>query len=121
MWRSRVKTINKQIPDYVKIIVLLLMDADNFSIDMFSINGFSQIVILILFLDFQFMRIVFLAMVKAMESILLDVLFRFMLEMSPTEQSEGDDGMWQPKKKERLSLISRQNCLIGVQSHVACI
>ena len=82
MWRSRVKTINKQIPDYVKIIVLLLMDADNFSIDMFSINGFSQIVMLILFLDFQFMRIVFLAMVKAMESILLDVLFRFVGNVS---------------------------------------
>lgn len=58
------------------------------------------------------MRIVFLAMIRAMESILLDVLFRLMLDTSPSKQ---------PKIRDRLSVMSCQNCLIGVQSHVACI
>ena len=62
-----------------------------------------------------------MTMIRAMESILLDVFFRLMLDMSPSKQSGRDRGMWQPKRRERLSLMARQNCLISVQSHVACI
>ena len=96
---------------------VFFMEADSFPLICIRF----QSVILFLCLDFQFMRIVFLAMVRAMESILLDVLLRLMLDTSPSKQSEGESGMWQPRRRERLSVMSRQNCLIGVQSHVACI
>ncbi len=56
-----------------KAPVCFLMEADNFSIDMYSISRFFHSVTLILFLDFQFMRIVFLATIRAMERILLDL------------------------------------------------
>ena len=67
------------------------------------------------------MSIVFLAIVRATESILFDVLFRLVLDMSPNTQSEADRGMWQPRIRERLSAITHQNFLIGVQSHIACM
>ena len=79
-------------------------------IDMCSISRFFQSVMLILFIVFQFMRIVFLAMVRAIESILLDVLFRLMFGVSPSRQGVGDSGMWKPKREKRLSVMSRQNC-----------
>lgn len=87
-----------------KSTVCFLMEADNFSIDMYSISRFFQSVILIVFLDFQFRRIVFLVMIRAVESILRDV-FRLMLDMSPSKQSGTDSGIWQPKRRERLSVM----------------
>lgn len=69
-----------------------------------------------MFVDFQFLRVIFLAMIRSMETILLDVLFRLMLDLSPSRQSGGDSETWQHKRRERLSAMSRQNCLIGVQS-----
>ena len=69
-----------------------LIEADSFSMEMYSINRFFQSVVLILFL--VFMRMVLLAMVKTTESILVvDVLFRFMLDMSPSRQSHVPCGM----------------------------
>lgn len=88
-----------------KSAVCFLIEADNCSIDMYSISKFFQSVILIVSFDFQFMRIVFLAMVSAMESILLDVLIMLMLDMSPSKQSVGDSGMWQPKRIEVIGGI----------------
>lgn len=56
-----------------------------------------------------------------MERIQLELLFKFMFDEFASEQSGGDRGMWQPKTKKRLLVMSRQNGLISVQSHVACI
>ncbi len=47
------------------------------------------------FLDFQFMRIVFLAIVRATRSNLLSVSFELIMDMSPNIQREGDNGMCQ--------------------------
>ena len=105
----------------LKSAVWFIIEAVNCSIDMCSISRFFHSVVLILFLVFQFMRIIFLPMVWAIESILLDVLFRLMYDVSPSRQSVGDSGIWQPKREERLSVMSLQNCSIGVQSHVACM
>ncbi len=45
------------------------------------------------FLDFQFMRIVFLAIVRATRSNLLSVSFELIMDVSPNIQREGDNGM----------------------------
>ncbi len=45
------------------------------------------------FLDFQFMGIVFLAIVRATRSNLLSVSFELIMDMSPYIQREGDSGM----------------------------
>ena len=70
------------------------------------------------FLDFQFMRIVFLAIVRATRSNLLFVMFRLIVDMSSRKQSEGDYGMWQPRKRDSDSVISFQKCLMGTQCQV---
>ncbi len=61
--------------------------------EMFSISKFFQDVICTVVLDFQFMRIVFLAIVRATRSNLLSVLFELIMDMSPNIQREGDNGM----------------------------
>ena len=71
------------------------------------------------FINFQFMRIVFLAMVRATRRILLFVWSRLIVDRSPSRQSEGDNGMWLPRKWDSVSVISFQNLLIGAQSQVA--
>ena len=43
---------------------------------------------------------VFSAIVRAARSNLLFVLFTLIVGMSPRKQSEGDNGMWQPMKRE---------------------
>ena len=96
-------------------LVCFFMPADHFSIEMYSISRFFQIVILLLCRDFQFMRIVFFAMIMAMDRILLDVMLMFTLEMSPSKQRDGGRGMWQSGKRERLSVM------LCVHSHVACM
>lgn len=101
--------------------VCVLMEVDNFSMDIYSVSRFFQCVMLILCLVFQFMRIVFLAMVRATESILFDLLLGFMLDRSPNRQRGGDSGMWQSRRWERESVMSCQKCLTGVQSHIACM
>ena len=62
------------------------------------------------FLDFQFMRIVFLAIVRAMRSNLLFDVDRLVVDVSPSRQSVGDKGMWQPRKAESDFVTSNQNC-----------
>ena len=66
------------------------------------ISRFFQCVALISFLVFQFMMIVFLAMVSAIESILLDVLFRLMFDVSPSRQCWGQ---WYVATQERRKVI----------------
>ncbi len=68
------------------------MEADNCSIVMCSNRRFFQMVMLIFFLDFQFMRMVFLVMVRAMGSILRTVMLMLMFDMSPNKQSMGIEG-----------------------------
>ena len=46
------------------------------------------------------MGIVFLVIVRAMRTNLRFVLFRWTAEMSPSKQTEGDNGMWQPRKRD---------------------
>ena len=46
------------------------------------------------FLFFQLMRMVFLAIVRAVRSSLLLDLLRFVTDVLPSKQSEGDIGMW---------------------------
>ncbi len=96
------------------------MEADSCSIVMCSNRRFFQMVMLIFFLDFQFIRMVFLAMVGAMGSILQTVMLMLMFDMSPNKQSAGDGGMWQLRRMERKSVMLFQNCFTGVQTHVAC-
>ena len=83
--RQKVKVIYKEVSMLMngfqivlKSAVWFIIEAVNCSINMCSIRRFFQSVVLILFLVFQFMRIVFFAVVRAIESILLDVLFRLM-------------------------------------------
>lgn len=45
----------------------------------------------ILFLDFQFLRIVFLAIVSATNTILFFELSRLFVDVSPSMQREGDE------------------------------
>ena len=71
------------------------------------------------FLDFQFMRIVFLAMVRATRISLLFVWSRLIVERSPSRQSEGDNGMGQPRKWDSNLVTSFQNLLMDAQSQVA--
>ena len=82
---------------WMESAVCFLIEADRFSIDI-SIDTFFQSAILIVFLEFQFMMIVFLVMIRATEIILLAVLFKFMFDMSPSKQSAWKSGMWQPRR-----------------------
>jgi len=59
-----------------------------YSIAMKSVIRFSQCV-------FQFMRIVFLAIVRAMRSILEFIVLSVIIVRSPSKQREGDSVMWQ--------------------------
>ncbi len=61
--------------------------------ELYSISRFFQDVICMVFLDFQFMRIVFLAIVRATWSNLLFVLFELIMDMSPNIQRVGNNGM----------------------------
>ena len=70
-------------------------------------------------LDFQFMRIVFLAIVRATRRRLLFVLSIVSDDKSPRRQSEGDKGMRQPMRCDNDSVTSFQKCLIGVQCQMA--
>ena len=85
---------------------------------MYSMSKFFQCAICVVSLDFQFMRIVFSVIVRATRSNLLFVLFRLIVDMSPSKQSEGDNGMWQPMKRDSDSVISFQKCLMGAQCQV---
>ena len=60
--------------------------------------------------DFQFMRIVFLAMVRAMRRGLFIFILWLNDDRSPSRHSEGDRGMGQPRIFERDEIISTQNC-----------
>lgn len=51
-----------------------------------------------MFLDFHVMRKVFFVIVRAMRSPLF-VLSWFDVVRSPSGQTEGDDGMWQPRER----------------------
>lgn len=64
----------------------------------------------VLFLVFQLMRMVFLAIVRAVRSNLLLDLLRFAIDVLPSKQSEGDIGMWQPIMVESDFITSFQNC-----------
>lgn len=59
--------------------------------------------ILTVWLDFQRMRIVFLVMIGAMESILLELLFRLMFDESPNKQSGGDCGNEEAQEREEVA------------------
>ena len=73
----------------------------------------------VLFLDFQFMSMVFLAIVKATRSNLVwSGVFRFVIDVSQSRQSVGDKGMWQPMKAESEFVTLFQNCCTGVQCHI---
>ena len=67
------------------------------------------------FLDFQFMRIVFLAIVRDVRSSLWLVLSIVSVVVSPKRQSDGDRGMRQSIKSDRDPMTSFQKSLIGVQ------
>ena len=69
--------------------------------------------------DFQFMRMVFLATVRATRSSLLCSLFWSMFDISPSKHNDGDNGMWQPRKRDSACVTSFQNGATGVQSQVA--
>jgi len=69
-----------------------MIDEVSFYIEIYSDIIFFQC-ICVLFLDFQFMSLVFLAIVRATRSILQFVLLRFIDEMSPSKQSDGDNGI----------------------------
>lgn len=73
------------------------------------------------FLEFQFMRIVFLAIVRAVRRCLWFVLSIVDDDKSPRRHSEGDTGMQQSKKCDSDSVTFSQKCLMGVQCQVACI
>lgn len=64
----------------------------------------------VLFLVFQLMRMVFLAIVRAVRSSLLLDLLRFVIDVLPSKQREGDIGMWQPIMVESDLVTSFQNC-----------
>jgi len=83
-----------------------MIDEVSFSIEIYS-DIFFQCVICVLFLDFQFMNIVFLAIVRAMRSILQFVLPRFIDEMSPSKQSDGDNRTRQPRKTVTQLFVSK--------------
>lgn len=51
--------------------------------------------ICVVFLEFQFMRIVFLMTVGATRSNLLFDLFRLIIDISPSKQSNRHNGIWQ--------------------------
>jgi len=72
-----------------------------------------------LFLVFQFMRIVFVAMVRVMRSILECIVLSVIIVRSTSKQREGDSGMWQPTIVDSDCVTSSQKCLIGVQCQVA--
>lgn len=80
------------------------------SMEMWSVRRFFQCVVLILFLDFQFMRMVFLAIVSAIRINLLLGPIRFIVDVSPSRQRDGDSGMWQPKRCDSDFVTSCQNC-----------
>ena len=67
-----------------------------YSIVMKSVMRFFQWLICMLLRVFQFMRMVFLAMVRAMRSILEFIFLSVIIVRSPSKQREGDSGMWQP-------------------------
>ena len=56
------------------------------------------------FLDFQFKRIVFLAMVRATRRSLFVLVWKLSEDTSPSKQSEGDKGMWHSRKRDRDSV-----------------
>ncbi len=60
------------------------------------------------FRDFQFMRIVFLAIVSATKSERERVLSSFNVDRSPNKQREGESGMWQPMIWDNVSVMFLQ-------------
>ncbi len=60
------------------------------------------------FRDFQFMRIVFLAIVSATRSEREHVLSSFNVDRSPNKQREGESGMWQPMIWDNVSVMFLQ-------------
>jgi len=63
------------------------------------------------------MRIVFLAIVRAMRSILEFIVLSVIIVRSPSKQREGDGDsvMWQLTIVDSDCVTSSQKCLIGVQ------
>lgn len=90
-----------------------------YSIVMKSVIRFFQWLMCMLLRVFQFMRIVFLAMVRAMRSNLEFIVLSVIIVRSPSKQREGDSGMRQPTIVDRDCVTSSQKCLIGVQCQVA--
>ena len=95
------------------------MGQDKYSKEIWSISKFFHCAMFVLFLDFQFMRIVFLAIVREVRSTILFNLFKFVVDVSPSKQSGGDKGIWHPKKTESDLVTFFQNCWTGVQCHIA--
>ncbi len=45
----------------------------------------------------------------------ISCLFKVIVDMSNNKQSEGNNAMWQSRKRDSDSVISFQKCLMGVQ------
>ena len=78
----------------MKSWVVFQLAAESCSRDINSARRFDHCRMLIVVLDFQLSRIVFLATVRAMRVGLINVRFELvMMDMSPSRQRIGDNGM----------------------------
>ena len=104
---------------------MMLRGEEVISREMCSMSRFFQWARCMVFLDFQFMRLVFLAIVRATRRrlwfvlLIVDVDNVGNVDKSPRRQSEGDNGMRQPMKCNSYPVTFSQKCLMGVQCQVA--
>lgn len=73
--------------------MLLSLRVDGSSSDIKSVSRFFQCEMLTFFLDFQFMRIVFLAIVSATSRNVMSVAFKLVTDVSPSMHRDGVAGM----------------------------
>ena len=86
------------------IVAVFLSKVDSFNMDICLLSKFFPDVVLIWFLDFQFLRIVVSAINSAVLGILLKGLFSVIWDKSPIKQCEENSGMQQYKRRDRLRL-----------------
>ena len=76
--------------------------------DMYSVRIFNQCVMLSLCLVFQFLSMVFLAVVMAMSTGLVLLGAGLTTVRSPSKQSEGDNGRLHPNKSDIFLMTPSQ-------------
>lgn len=86
---------------------------------MYSVRIFNQCDVLSLCLVFQFLSMVFLAVVMAISIGLVLLGGGLITVRSPSKQSAGDNGRLHPKKSDIFSMTPSQKVCTGGQCHMA--